>query len=188
MLKNIIGASIATALLSICATAHSHDQNSDRVPKAHNGSYANVLGTKKGIDEEAVLLESKYLFIAGSAFTPRTSSQTVTYPGAGCTYSSDALTTSLELPDDAMINGVRLYYYSTDASSNVTAGVTRYNGAGTFTDLVFETSSGSTGYTDEYFGLSTPKLVDNYSESLALVASTDTGTRFCGMRVFYDTP
>lgn len=188
MIKNIFGASIAIALLSICPTAHSHDRNSDELPNAQNSGYAKVLGTKDGADETAAVLESKYLFIAGSAFTPRASSQTVTYPGAGCTYSNMALTTSLELPDGAVIDGVRLYYYSTNASSHVKAAVTSYDGGGSFEDLVFGTSSGSAGYADEYFALSTPKLVDNFSESLVLVALQDAGTRFCGMRVFYDTP
>src|SRR5690554_2550112 len=75
---------------------------------------------------------SNSLFIAGSAFTPRTSAQTVTYPGAGCSYSDKAMTTSVNLPAGSSVTGVRVYYYNQDPSSTLGTFFTSYNGLGGF--------------------------------------------------------
>lgn len=129
-----------------------------------------------------------YLFLAGSAFHPRTSSQTLTYEGSGCISSDDAVTTDLQLPEGAVINGIRIYYYNMGQPGNVTTFLTVYDGAGTYTDLLVSDSTQDLGYASEYEALPSPETVDNLSQAYVLTANTDTGTQFCGVRVFYAAP
>ncbi len=186
MIKEIFGAAVAAALVCAGSPAFANEATSDGFPPAQNLSYYNVPGADQATDGVAApFAGSAYLFLAGSAFTPRTSSQTVTYSGGGCSYSDAALTTSLELPDNAMIQGVRLFYYSTAPANLVGMFLTRYTGDGSFTDLLTGTSTISTGYASEYFSLPAPVAIDNSGQSYALTATMVAGARLCGMRVFY---
>lgn len=187
MIRNILGASIALATFGLCQAALADEATSDGFPPSQNLSVNHVPGSDQGLDGTTAPLGggSTYLFVAGSAFTPRTSAQTVTYPGGGCSYSTGALATSLELPDFAQIEGVRVYYYSTDASANVGLFLTNYPGDGSADDLLTETSSFGSGYSDEFFDADPALTVDNLSGSYVLTATMEAGTRFCGMRVFY---
>ena len=133
-------------------------------------------------------LSYHYLFIAGSALTPRDSATTVTYPGAGCTYVSSALTTDLQLPHGSTLLGVRTYYYDNAATGSVHSWVTRYNGLGNLSDLLSVSMPHATGYAENYNGLGTAEVIDNLNYSYVLTANTGTGTQICGFRVFYSTP
>lgn len=187
MTRLILGTSIALAMFGLCQPALASEGTSDGFPPAQNLSFNHVPGSDQDLDGTMTSMGggSTYLFVAGSAFTPRTSAQTVTYPGGGCSYSTDALTTSLELPDFAQIEGVRVYYYSTNPSANVGLFLTTYPGDGSSNDLLTGTSSFSSGYSDEYFDAVPALTVDNLGGSYVLTATMDAGTRFCGMRVFY---
>lgn len=187
MIRKMFAASIALAMFGLCQPALANEATSDGFPRAQNFSVNHVPGSDQDLDGTTAPsgFGSTYLFVAGSAFTPRRSAQMVTYPGGGCSYSTDALTTSLELPDFAEIYGVRVYYYSTNESDNVGLFLTNYPGDGTSDDLLTGTSSFSSGYSDEYFEADPALTVDNLSGSYVLTATMDAGTRFCGMRVFY---
>lgn len=186
MFRTIIGTSIAMALSAVCLPALAAEGTFDGFPPAQNLNYTHLPGADQAIDGIAGIGGgSAYLFIAGSAFTPRTSGQTVSYPGGGCSYSSGALTTSLELPNGAMIEGVRLYYYSTSPTDNVGLFLTTYPGNGTSNDPLQGTSTSGGGYIDEYYNLDTAVAVNNASGSYVLTATMQPNTRFCGMRVFY---
>ncbi|MGB0134279.1 hypothetical protein [Dokdonella sp.] len=192
MIRKWFGISIAVALGAACLPAFASEATTDGFPPAQNFNYTHLPGADQAADGAAELLgASAYLFVAGSAFTPRDSSATVTYPGGGCstisslTVASGYLLTSLELPTNAVIQGLRLYYYSPVAGNRVRAGVATYTGDGGTTDLLFVTSTESTGYTSEYFPLATPATVDNANQSYALLGSTETGTRLCGIRLLY---
>lgn len=131
---------------------------------------------------------ANYLFIAGSAFTPRSSSQTVTYPGGGCLFSDDAVTTDLQLPQGATIEGVRLFYSSND-SEVVSLRLTRYDGVGYLTNILNEDSSLSGGYREDYFSTGSTEVIDNLAYSYALISTMgSTANALCGMRVFYSEP
>lgn len=129
-----------------------------------------------------------YLFIAGSALTPRDSAATVTYPGAGCTTVSSALTTDLQLPHGSTLLGVRTFYYDNAATGSVHSWVTRYDGLGNISDLLSASMPHATGYAENYNALGTTEVIDNLNYSYVLIANTGTGTRICGFRVFYSTP
>ena len=184
MLRTIIGASIAMALLGACLPALAAEGTIDGFPPAQNLDYTHLPGADQSINGTNGV-SSAYLFLSGSAFTPRISSQTVTYPGGGCSFSSGFLNASLELPNGAEIQGVRLYYYNTDPTRKVQIVLNTFDGNGGYINLLDEYSTLSSAFTDEYFALSTPAVVDNYLNSYALVGATDIGTRLCGMRVFY---
>ena len=187
MFKTILGTSIAFTLAATCLPALSAEGSSEQFPVAQNLDFTNLPGADQNANGAAAApaAADSYLFVAGSAFTPRTSSQTVMYPGGGCSYSDSALTTSLELPNNAMIQGVRLYYYSAIASSKVGLFLTTYPGDGTSSDLLVANSTSGTGYTSEYFSATPPLTVNNFTASYVLTATTAPNTRFCGMRVFY---
>ena len=186
MFKTILGTGIAMVLLGAQLPAWSADGSTEGFPAAQNPDYMHLPGADQQADGVAtVSAAADYLFIAGSAFTPRASSQTVTYPGGGCTYSDLAVTTSLELPRGAVIEGVRLYYYSTSAATKVTLFLTSYPGDGSSSDLLVANSTSATGYSSEYFSAPSPVLVSPINSSYALSALMDTSTRLCGMRVFY---
>lgn len=184
MLRTMIGVSIAVALLGTCLPGLAAEGTIDGFPPAQNLDYTDLPGADQSINGTNGV-SSAYLFLSGSAFTPRTSSQTVTYPGGGCLYSDDYVNTSLELPDGAVIQGIRLYYYNTDPTRNVNIVLNTFTGAGAFTNLLDAPSTSSGGFTDEYFVLSSPTTVNYSTRSYVLVAGTGTGTRLCGMRVFY---
>lgn len=186
MFRTIIGTSIAMVLLGTCLPASAAEGSIDGFPPAQNFNYTHLPGADQEIDATTgVTGGSAYLFLAGSAFTPRTSGQTVTYPGGGCSYSNGALTTSLELPNNAEIHGVRIYYFSPAPAAKVGLFLTTYQGNGSLTDLLTGTTTSSGGYTDEYFSASPALVVNNGSGSYVLTATMDPDTRFCGMRVFY---
>jgi len=130
-----------------------------------------------------------YLFVAGSAFSPRGSTGPTTYAGAGCIKATeDFVVTDLQLPHGTTVFGVRAYYYVNDASAAIVAGVTRYDGAGAATDLVIKQSAGSGGYVDEYFPMDTPEVIDNYEYSYVLIGKTGGTAQLCGMRVYFQYP
>lgn len=186
MIKKMFAASIAIAILGTCLSASATEATSEGFPPAQNLNFYHVPGADQAVDGmTAPMGGTDYLFLAGSAFTPRNSSQTVTYPGGGCAYSDEALTTSLELPNSAVIEGVRLFYYSNSSTDNVTLFLTTYPGDGTANDLLIGASTASSGYADQYFPVGSPVSIDNLSGSYVLTASIEPNTRFCGMRVFY---
>lgn len=130
-----------------------------------------------------------YYHIAGSAFTTRDSTSGWDYDSVGCVSlanGSELFTASLELPEGARIDYLRLFYRDTSAS-NGTTWITTYNGAGNFADLTSVSSAGNSGYgttLSPYLG----HIVDNASQSYVLnwqAAQTGTTMQLCGMRVAY---
>lgn len=177
---------LAAALLGACLSASAMEATSERFPPAQNLSYNHAPGPDMPVDgSTAPLGGNQYLFLAGSAFNPRTSSQLVTYPGAGCSYSDNNVTTSLELPDGVEILGVRLYYYNNGSPGSVGLFLTAYTGDGGVADLVTGSSLAATGYASDYFVPGSPLFIDNFGQSYALIANMNANQRFCGMRVFY---
>ena len=187
MIKKMFAASIAVALFGSCLTAFATEATSGGFPPAQNLNYYHMPGADLAADGTTAPAGtgSAYLFLAGSVFTPRASSQTITYPGGGCTNSSSGFVlTSLELPSGAEVFGIRLYYYNNGSAGNVVGALTSYAGDGGSADLIFGTSTANTGYVSEYFP-ATSLVIDNGAQSYALLGSTSAGLYLCGIRVFY---
>lgn len=179
----------AILLASTCMPALAMEASSDGAAAPQNISFFNA----PGADDAALAVPQAvdtYLFVAGSAFKPRSSSQSVTYAGAGCISSTEAVTTDLQLPDGAEIFGVRTYYYNMGQLGSVTTFLTVYDGAGNYTDLLAAPSTMNAGYASEYFyfDFGTGPIVDNLPQSCVLTARTGTDLLLCGMRVYYGAP
>ncbi len=190
MLKT--SASLALSITLLLGTNSAIAASSDGIPDGSNPPPAHYtdgagadLDPASGLAPEAT---DHYLFIAGSALTPRNGSTTVTYSGAGCTTSSDWLTTDLQLPHGSTLYGVRTYYYDNAATGSLQTAVTRYDGQGDLTDLLLTTLPHGTGYANRYELLPTAEVINNIGYSYVLLVRPGTDTRICGLRVFYSTP
>ncbi|MCB1567179.1 MAG: hypothetical protein KDI78_16485 [Xanthomonadales bacterium] len=147
-----------------------------------------IYNSAPGADEAALSKATTagfYQFIAGSAFNPRTSTQTVSYPGAGCTFSDANLTTDVQLPDGAVLEGIRFFYYDAGGTGGVTIYMTTYDGLGNYTDIGAVGSTLETGYSSEYLDIDPGHVVDNGSNAYVVIVNTNSGTRFCGARIYY---
>ena len=188
MNKSISGIAVAAMLFGPASPVFASDGISGAPASAQGINYHHMPGPDMAADGSLApngVVANEYLFLAGSAFTPRTSTQTVTYPSSGCSNSSAALTTSLELPQGASILGVRLFYYNSGTPSDVGLFLTTYPGDGSSIDQLTGNSTLNTGYSSEYFNLAVPVVVDNISRAHVLTGVTGGVTRLCGMRVFY---
>jgi hypothetical protein len=184
---------VATAVLfaASASSAYAAEASSEGpgFPEAQNLNYFHAPGPDEDARMSAAPSGSdQYLFIAGSAFTPRTSAQTVTYPGSGCTFSDAAVTTDVQLPSGTSVLGVRLYYYDMATTGGVGIFFTNYNGAGATSDLITATSTMESGYSSEFFGAPASVIIDNSSGSYVLTATMAPGLRFCGARLFLSQP
>jgi hypothetical protein len=147
---------------------------------------------------------ARYKRIAGTAFHPRRSATGFesTYFGAaddGCLVTtsdpSGIFVADLQLPDDAVITTMRVYYYDS-ASANGILFITAFNDLGGFvggSDLAYVQTQGNGG-----FGTNAVTLnftVDTTSQSLVLqwrsnVSGTVVapGVALCGVRLVYYVP
>lgn len=188
MIRNVLGIAAAAALFGACLPAFANEATAEGFPPAQNLNYYHMPGPDmavKGTAAPSAVNADKYLFVAGSAFTPRNSGDIVTYPGAGCTYTDGYINTSLNLPDGASVAGVRLFYYNSGSVGSVTIVLNTFAGDGTINNLLSTNSTMNTGYSSEYFGLASPAVIDNLTKSYVLIGATSADTLLCGMRVFY---
>lgn len=180
---------LALAMTACFATAHAAEGNrASEAPMARPSALPmspSGADTLHGVTAPSGVSTNGYLFIAGSAFTPRTSSTVVTYTGAGCVSAPDYVVTDVQLPDGVTVVGIRSYYYNMGQPGTVTAAFTSYDGAGGFTDHVFGSSTLNTGYNDEFFNATTPPVIDNLNNSYVAMGYTGANVSFCGIRVFY---
>ncbi len=137
----------------------------------------------------------EYLWIAGSSFHPLDSSTTYSYPGSGCIAktggSNSAFAHRVVLPQGAVVNYLRLYYYDT-STSTVTAFFTTYDGAGNFNE---RSNVASVNQAAGYGSALSPLMnftVDQFSSAINVAvnlgAQNDSTLRFCGVRIAYEPP
>jgi len=189
--KQRLACALAMALAAWAATAVAREGTTDGAPVRPTALSHHLSAVDDAVPSApaGVSGSTGYLFVAGSAFTSRDSSNAVSYAGAGCVVStSNYVVTDLQLPDGANVLGIRSYYYNNGQPGSVAATLTSYDGAGGFTDHVIGNSTMNTGYADEYFGAVTPPVIDNASLSYALLGKTVANTQFCGIRVFFQYP
>lgn len=130
---------------------------------------------------------------AGSNFRPRDSEVSFSYLGAGCvqrdTNVGDSwFTVDLQVPDGAIIDFLRVYYYDNDGTYNINSELWAFDGAGGTTLIAEADSSGTPGYSSAGSGFFS-HTVDNLNESLVVVASIQGGVgsdlALCGIRIRY---
>lgn len=187
--KLIIATAVLFAASASSALAAEASSEGPGFPEAQNFNYVHAPGPDEDARMGAAPAGSdQYLFVAGSAFTPRSSAQTVTYPGSGCTFSDAAVTTDVQLPSGTEVLGVRLYYYDMASVGSVGVFFTNYNGSGSTSDLITGTSTLESGYSSEYFSAPASVFIDNANGSYVLTATMPAGLRFCGARLFISQP
>ena len=131
--------------------------------------------------------------IAGSNFQPRNSTTAYSYLGGGCVQRNSStgdswFTIDLSLPDGAVIDFLRVYFYDMDATYDIESELWAFDGAGGTTLIAEADSSGALGYSSagsNFFS----HTVDNLNESLVIVAAIQGGVgsnlALCGVRVRY---
>jgi hypothetical protein len=136
----------------------------------------------------------RFLTVAGSAFHPRNSTYTYAEAGNGdCIYqtagsANGIFVADLQLPQGAVIDILRLFYYDT-SSSNSFAWLTEYSAGAVYSDVAHTTSLDALGY-GNYADTSFSYTVDDYTHSLVLNwRSNQLGStiQLCAMRIRYWT-
>lgn len=139
----------------------------------------------------APTVDSHFRFSAVSTFSPYDSSVVWTYPGGGCrsrNSGSNWFDMDLHLPDDAILDYVRVYFNDTDATHDVGVSILAVDGGGTATSIASATGSGTPGWSSAGSGFFSHR-VDNVAAALLVRVSLDNATtsalQACGVRVRY---
>jgi hypothetical protein len=144
-------------------------------------------------DDEGIRWSGFYYYhVAGSTFHTRQSTSTWAYGGSGCVYRTNGtqpFVLFLDLPDGSRIDYLRVYYNDSDAVNGF-AGIIRYNGLGTFEDLVSVYSDGNSGYGTQLSSF-VGHVVDNYEWAYTVFWNPNTNSstvQMCSLRVAYRLP
>jgi hypothetical protein len=133
----------------------------------------------------------KFMFVSASGFTPLDDDMTYNYFTAGCMYRTGGSSFSeyaVQLPQGAIVDYLRVYYYDNDATYNATAFLFSFDGAGNYTEIASAASTGTPGQSSTGSGF-VAHTVDNVDGSLELRLSyggaTTSNLRICGVRIRY---
>lgn len=179
---------VACALcVSFAATAQTSEGEA-------SSPFAQVQSGNRAQAPDALTATSAYYFVAASAFTARSSITSTSYSGGGCIKMNGpeqdgAINTDIQIPDGASIVGMRFFYADTTAFNLVNVYLLAFDGASNSVELVSGSSQAHVGYGNTYLALTTPFVVDNFAQSLAIqVVPMGTTPTFCGARVYYSVP
>lgn len=132
-----------------------------------------------------------FKFISANVFVPYDDDMTYNYGGAGCVYRTGGASFTehtLQLPEGAEIDYLRVYFYDADATNDALAFLFSFDGAGNFTEIARAESSGTPGQSSSGSGFFS-YFVDNTSSALALRLSFENGSnsnlKICGVRLRY---
>jgi hypothetical protein len=135
----------------------------------------------------------RYVHITGNTFVPRSGTVTKNWASPGCIYvgSSGYLAARLDLPKDATIKYLRIYYNVTHPTEDMTAWLVRYNTAATtYSDLASVVSATGGGGVGTSLSAEITEPVDpvNYSYELNIYMPAYSTVAFCGVRIAYYDP
>lgn len=142
--------------------------------------------------DSSIQAASRYVFISANTFTAYDSTTAHSYYSAGCIYHTGGsawMEHSLELPDGAVVDQLRFYYFDNDPTNNASLYFAAYNGAGATSTIATVNSAGAfNGYSFTDSAVFS-RVVDNSAEALSLSinfnAATTNTLRICGVRVRY---
>ncbi len=168
-------------------------EGGDGLPEGAPPQPANV--TPLGLDAaDEILATFSYHRLVGTAFNVRTSSTTFAYNFNGCVYETagtdNRFMAPLLIPTNSIIKYLRLFYNDTNAGSDITAWITRYQPGVTSEDLTSVTSSGSSGYGTTLSPEITHTVdLTNWAYTLIIAPNANSSANsFCGVRVAYYAP
>jgi hypothetical protein len=158
--------------------------------------FAKALQPDYGPDmPEEPFLSFSYYRLLGTAFNPRASATTFAYNSNGCIYETggtdNRFMAPLLLPNGSVIKFLRFYYIDNNASTNLTAWLTRYQPGSTSEDLTSVNSTGASTVVGSSLSPEITHTVDLASWAYTIIiapngnASTNT---LCGVRVAYYAP
>jgi hypothetical protein len=133
-----------------------------------------------------------YKFISANTFVPYDDDMTYTYSSGGCMYRNGGgnyTEHTLQLPQGAEIDYLRVYFWDNDATHNATAYLFAYDGKGGTSTIASVSSSGQAdSYRSEGSGYFS-HIVDNLGEALSLSlyygGATTSDLKICGVRIRY---
>ncbi len=161
---------------------------------AHGSRPGNASGNSILQNIQVIPGQWYYLNVPGTALRPRAGTTNWMNDTNGrCIYATntgfDVFNVDIQLPEQAQIRYLRIYFYDTSASES-SAWVTSYDGEGGYSDLLYVTSSGNAGYGTNLSAY-TPVMVDNAVRSMVLnwrPYGTGTTMQLCGLRIAYRMP
>ena len=190
--KTLSSSDIEVAQTGTAQPSDSFQENGEGEPDTAVATFS-IEGIERQASPEATQSQ-RFARMAGSNFQPRDSSATFSYSGGGCVQRNSNtgdswFTIDLSLPDGAVIDFLRVYYYDNDATYNINSELWAFDGAGGTTLIAEADSTGAAGYSStgsSFFS----HTVDNLNESLVIVASIQGGVgstlQLCGVRVRYE--
>jgi len=149
---------------------------------------------------EGVDATFKYYMVSGATLRGRSSTATYTYGNLGCVYSLGAATydrllnTELQIPDDATIKYLRLYYYDTNPDARARGFLTYYKPGSSTTDLITINDTAMDLSTPGYTFVVSSEVthtVNNATDAYTLIgwpSAAVSNVYICGMRVAYYDP
>lgn len=166
--------------------------SSNGEPEIVPGKVTDVLELELAPDRAALNASDQFKFISANGFTPYDSTMTYGYAGGGCMYRSGGSgfsEYSLQLPQGAEIDYLRIYYYDNDPVNDAGAFLFAFDGYGNYTELASAISSGASAvHTSAGSGFFS-HFVDNTNEAVAIRltygGATTTNLAICGVRIRY---
>jgi hypothetical protein len=163
-----------------------------------NGEAGTVHGKVTVVEEVELLpgpptpnLAQYFTRYSADVFVPYDDDLTYNYGGAGCVYRTGGTyyaDHTLQLPDGAEIDYLRIYFYDNDASNDASASLYEFDGQGGLTQIAYVYSSGTPGWSSVGSGFFS-YFVDNTNQALALrlnySGGSDGNLMICGVRLRY---
>ena len=181
-----------TVILAIALTLAAIAQDPDDREAASPSDKITVIEEIELLPDPTAPNQTIYFkFISANTFVPFDDDMTYTYWGSGCVYRTGGANWTehtLQLPQGAEIDYLRIFFYDSDAANDAQAYLFAYDGLGGGTEIA---SVGSTGTPGQSSALSVPlsHVVDNRTEALSLRldygGATNDDLRICGVRVRY---
>ena len=163
----------------------------ERATASADAGAAQVAGAPD--EPDSPLATFSYYTVLGVQLQPRVSATSFAYGSNGCLYvtagSDNRLLFPLLIPQGSEIKYLRVYYNDTNAGTDLTAWLTRYEPGQSSTDLISVTSSGSGGYGTSLSAELFEVFDSGVGYSLiAATNTTDATVQICGVRIAYYAP
>ncbi|MCI0398239.1 MAG: hypothetical protein L0322_25365 [Chloroflexi bacterium] len=167
-----------------------------KLPGEEAGSTATAGNADPDVVEEEVVNGSEapgqtfYKRWAAETFVPYHYLNEWANMGSGCFRRLNGYiwTTDVQLPEGAIIDYFRVYYYDTDSAYNVEATLLRYDSTGSSELLASASGSGTPGWSSAGSGLfshSVDNLNWSYAVNMSFTGGTTAALRACAVRIRY---
>jgi hypothetical protein len=128
---------------------------------------------------------------SANVFVPYDDDMTYNYYGGGCRYRTGGtafMDHTLQLPEGAEIDYLRIYFYDNDASNDANSILFAYDDVGNYIQIAQAYSSGTPGWSSAGSGFFS-YIVDNLNQSLSLRLGFGSGSNsnlvICSVRIRY---